>query len=136
MGIEFEYTTTGSLQQNYYAEQKFATLFNRVCALINGEKISPFLRNSSWAKTTNAASFFDNKLLTPLHDLSSFQQFFGKGKRSISTLVQKFGAMCIATHQDNSHSVSIYCVLNTKMKKMHNKGCDFPREFIWRVEQV
>ena len=35
MRIKFEYTTPGTPQQNGHVEQKFSTLFNRVCAMIN-----------------------------------------------------------------------------------------------------
>ena len=37
------------------------------------------------------------------HYLSLFQHFFGKGKRSILSLVQKFGEMCITMSHNNYH---------------------------------
>ena len=43
--FEFEYTAPGTPQQNGHVEWKFATFVNRVCAMLNGGKISFFLRN-------------------------------------------------------------------------------------------
>ena len=93
--VDFKYTTPGILQQNGCIEQKFATLFDWVCAMFNGSKFNAYLQNSLLAKAANTAMLLENNLLTPNRTLSPFQQLFRKGKRRILTLMQKFGEMCI-----------------------------------------
>ena len=53
MGIKFSYTAPGTPQQNDHVEQNFTTLFNRVHVMLNGGKISSFLRNRLWAEAAN-----------------------------------------------------------------------------------
>ena len=101
--VVFEYTAPGMSQQNGCVQQKFTTLFNRVCAMLNGGKFNGFLWNGLWAEVTNTAMLLKNNLLIPSRNLSPFQQFFGKGKRSMLSSMQKIGGMCIATYRDNTH---------------------------------
>ena len=75
MSIEFEYTAAGTPYQNGHVEGKFATLFNRILAMLNSGNFSYFGRNDSWAKATNTATFLKNNLLTLLQDLTPFQLF-------------------------------------------------------------
>ena len=44
-GYKFEYTMPDTPQQNGEMEQKFDVLYNRVQAMLNGGKLSLFLRN-------------------------------------------------------------------------------------------
>ena len=90
-GVEFEYTSPGTPQKNSHVEWKFAALFNQVCAMLNGGKFTTYLQNGLWAKAANIATLLKNNLITPNRTISPFQQFFGKGKKSILTLMQKFG---------------------------------------------
>ena len=48
-----------------------------------------------------------NNLITTNRTLSPFQQFFGKGKKIVLTLMQKFGEMCITTYKDGSHQAKL-----------------------------
>ena len=43
LGLVFKYTVPGMPQQNGYVEQKIATHFNWVCAMLNGGKFNAFL---------------------------------------------------------------------------------------------
>ena len=71
MGVKFQYTAPGIPQQNDQIKWKFATLFNRVHAIsIMGNFV--FLRNSLWAEAANTATFLENKVFTPMKDLSPF----------------------------------------------------------------
>ena len=81
--MEFKYTAPGIPQQAGLVEWKVATLFNRVCAMLNGRKFPLFLRKSIQAKAYNTATLLENNLVTPNRDSSPFQQLSGKGKRSI-----------------------------------------------------
>ena len=94
-------------QQNRHIKWKFASLFNQVHAMLNGKTFTTFLWSSPWAEAANTAMLLENNLITPKKTLSPFQQFFGKGKRNILTLMQKFGKMCIATYKDNSHGAKL-----------------------------
>ena len=76
---------------------RMATLFNQVHSMLNGRKFSAFLRNSLWVKATNTATLHENNLVTPNKDLSPFQQYFGKEKRSILSLIQNFWK-CASPH--------------------------------------
>ena len=76
MGVQFENTTSGTLQHNGRVKQIFTTLFNRVCAMLNGGKFSSFLRNGLWAEAANIVTLLKNKPLAFMRDLSPFQQFF------------------------------------------------------------
>ena len=82
LGIDFEYTTPDTPQQNGYVKQKFATLFNRVHAMLNGGKFTTYLWSGLWAEAANTAMLLENNLITPNRTLSPFQHFFGKGKVS------------------------------------------------------
>ena len=75
--------------------------------MLNGVKFCLFSRNGLWAKAINTAILLENDLLTGNRVLSPCQQFFGKETRSILSLVQKFGKMCMATHWDNSHQAKL-----------------------------
>ena len=99
LGINVEYTAPDMPQKC-----NFATLFNLVCAMINGGKFTTFLQSSLWAEAANTAMLLENHLIIPNKILSSFQQFFGKGKKSFLTLMQKIGEMCITTYKVNSYS--------------------------------
>ena len=103
LGINFEYTAPGTPQQNGCIERKFATLFNRVCAMLNGGKFTTYLQSGLWAEATNTAMLLENNMITPNRTLSPFQQFFGRGKKNDLTSMQKIGEMCITTYKDNSH---------------------------------
>ena len=103
LGIYFEYTAPGMPQQNGHVEWKFATPFNQVHSMLNGRKFNAYLQNSIWTKAANIAMLLENNLITPNRTLSPFPQFFGKGKRSTLSLMQKFGEICIATYRDNTH---------------------------------
>jgi len=107
LGIDFEYTAPGTPQQNGRVERKFATLFNRVRAMLNGGKFSPYLRNGLWAEAANTATYLENHLITPNRSLTPYQQFFGKGHLHILTSMQKFGEICIATFKDNTHRAKL-----------------------------
>ena len=84
-------------QQNGHVKEKFATLFNQVHTMLKGGKFNAYLQNGLWAEAAHTAMLLKSNLLTPNRTLSPFQHFFGKRKRRILSLMQKFGEMCITT---------------------------------------
>ena len=107
MGTRFEYTAPSTPQQNGHVEWKFTKIFYVLYAMVNSEKFSAILRSSLWTEAANTATLLENNLFTPSKDSSAFQQSFGKGKRNILSLVQKFGEICITTYRHNSHWAKI-----------------------------
>ena len=95
LGINFKYTAPGIPQQNGHIKHKFATLFNWVHVMLNGSKFTAYLQSGLWADAANTAALLKNNLITTNRTLSPFQQFFGKGKKTVLTSIQKFGEMCI-----------------------------------------
>ena len=73
----------------------------------NEYKLFTFLRHGLWAAVPNTPTLLENNFVPPNRDWSPFQQFFGKGKQSILTLLQKFGGICTTTYQDNSHQATL-----------------------------
>ena len=78
MGIHFEYTVHVEPQQTEHSERIFTTLFNGVCAMLNGGKYSLFLRNRLWAEAGNMTNLLFNNLFTSIRDFNPFQQFWGR----------------------------------------------------------
>ena len=73
LGVNFEYTATGMLQQNGCIEHKFATLFNRVRAMLNGGKFTTYLQSGLWAEAANTDMLLKNHLINFLgRDCPSF----------------------------------------------------------------
>ena len=50
LGISFELTAPGTLQQNRKVEQKFATLYGRMRAMLHGSNIEVSLRCQLWTE--------------------------------------------------------------------------------------
>lgn len=96
LGITFEYTAPGTPQQNGKVERKFATLYGRVRAMKIASGLPKNLSDGFWAEAANTATVLDNILLTSNRDSSPFQQFFGKGIKSIVPIsTRKFGEMVV-----------------------------------------
>ena len=65
LGIDFKYTAPGMPQQNGHVECKFATLFNRVCAMLNSGKFTTYLQSGLSVEAANTAMLLKNNLITP-----------------------------------------------------------------------
>ena len=44
LGVHFEYTAPGMPQQNGHVKQKFAIIFNKVCAMLNSGKFNAYYK--------------------------------------------------------------------------------------------
>ena len=56
--------------------------------MLNGGKFTAYLQSSLWAEAANTATLLENNLVTPNRTLSPFQQFFGKGKKTVLASMQ------------------------------------------------
>ena len=83
--VDFKYTAPSMPQQNGCIEQKFTFLFNCVCTMLNGSTFNAYLQNGQWAKAANTNMLFANHSQQKLKPISTI---FGKGKRSILSLMQ------------------------------------------------
>ena len=91
-------------QQNGWVEQKFATLFNQLCAMLHGRKFNTYFQNGQRAKAANTARLLENNLITSNRNLSPFQQCLGREREAFChSLIQKFGEMFITTYRNNTH---------------------------------
>ena len=84
-GIQFEYTAPNTPQQNSQVERKFATLWGRLCTMLEGAQLSSQLRDKLWPYAVNTATDLDD--CYPVEDSSqgSASNFFGKGYKLLST---------------------------------------------------
>ena len=87
MGMEFDYTAQSFPQQNGKIKKVFITQFNKVSAVFSKMKFTTFFRKSLWAKAAINDTRLDNALVTSNKYLSPVQKCFGKGKKSILSLI-------------------------------------------------
>ena len=69
----------------------------------NGIKFNTYLQNDLWAEAMNTTTLLEKKLLTANRNLKPISTTVGYGKRSILSLMQNFGKVCITTYRDNTH---------------------------------
>ena len=63
MGIKFEYTAPGTLQQNGVVERAFVTLIGRGRALMNHARFTVKKRQEMWCEAAQTATMLDNVLV-------------------------------------------------------------------------
>ena len=63
--IVFEYTAPYTPQQAGVVERKFATLWNKVCSMLNGAGLPSYIRDGLWAECANHATKLNNILIRP-----------------------------------------------------------------------
>ena len=63
LGISFEYTATGTPQQNAYAERAFPTLMGRARAMMNFAGFTTEKRKQLWCEAANTVTMLDNILV-------------------------------------------------------------------------
>jgi hypothetical protein len=76
LGIQFEYTAPGTPQLNGRVERKFATLYGRVRAMLNGARLTKELRHGLWTEAARTASDLENTLVTKVKPVAAFNQFY------------------------------------------------------------
>ena len=104
LGIKFEYTSPNSPQFNGRVERKFATLYSRVRANLNGAKLNMRLRDLLWAEAAATSTIQENVYVTKRKQKSSYEQFYGKelpGWRHM----RQFGEIGIVSYGTNDNSM-------------------------------
>jgi transposase InsO family protein len=97
LGIQFEYTAPGTPQLNGRVERKFATLYGRVRAMLNGARLTKELRNGLWTEAARTASDLENTLTTTGKPVAAYNQFFEKEFAGIRN-AHPFGEIGIVNH--------------------------------------
>jgi hypothetical protein len=86
LGIQFEYTAPGTLQQNGKVEQKFTTLYARERAMLNHTRLTETLRKGLWAEAAATATLIENVLVTKNQVMVLHLMFYGKEPKYIQNL--------------------------------------------------
>jgi hypothetical protein len=97
LGIQFEYTAPGTPQLNGRVERKFATLYGRVRAMLNGARLTKELRNGLWTEAARTASDLENTLTSTKRPVAAYNQFFEKELAGIRN-AHPFGEIGIVNH--------------------------------------
>ena len=61
--ISFQYTATGTPQQNNRVKQKFATLYSKVCSRLNLSRMNKGLQRQLWAEYSSHVTNMENIIL-------------------------------------------------------------------------
>ena len=96
LGLKFEFTAPGTPQQNGRVERKFAALYGRVRAMLNGARITKEMRNKLWAECARTATVCENLITPKEREECSFTTFYGESPRYARHL-RTFGEIAIIT---------------------------------------
>ena len=86
LGVQFEFTAPGNPERNGRVERKFATLFGRVRAMLNGAGFKKELRNGLWAECARAGTLLENGIVSKSGDVSSYKKIWKKEPKYMSKL--------------------------------------------------
>jgi hypothetical protein len=98
--IKFEFTASGTPQQNGKAEQAFAKLYSKTRSMLNAARITVALRKGLWASCANISVQLENIIVKEKHDQSASEKVYGTNPKFISNM-RSLGEMAIiARHSD------------------------------------
>ena len=78
MGIKFEYTAPGTLQQNRVVERAYVTLIGRGRAMINHARFTVKKRPEMWCEAAQTAMMLDNVLVQEKGGKSPHTKLYGE----------------------------------------------------------
>ena len=78
LGIIFEYTATGTPQQNAYEERAFPTLMGRARAMMNFAGFTTEKRKQLWCGAANTATMLDNILVHEQNSAPPYTMLYGQ----------------------------------------------------------
>ena len=94
LGLTFEFTPPNTPQRNGRVERKFATLFGRERAMMNGARITKTMRQNLWAECAATATKVENMLVYKRNGTSSYQKFWKK-EAPYARHLRTFGEMAV-----------------------------------------
>ena len=137
--IDFQYTAAGIPQQNSKVEQKFATLYGKVCSALNLARMSKGLQRQLWAECASHVTDMENIIVQKANKKSSYKKldnkpthfmlnirFFGKigivrvYNKTTKTKLDDRGIHCMFIGYSKYHKDDVYRMLNLKMLKVKN----------------
>ena len=78
MGISFEYTATGTPQQNAYVERAFPSLMGRARAMMKFAGFTTEKRKQLWCEAAKTATMLDNILVQEQNSAPLYTMFYGR----------------------------------------------------------
>ncbi len=150
LGIQFEYTGPGTPQFNGRVERKFATLYSKVRAMLNGAKLPTVKRKGLWTEAARTATDLENILVSTRKPVASYNAFFEKelpGLRNMRTFgevaivndhkkrkmrgkLDDRGRPCIVLGRAENHNRDVYRFLNLETDRIIRS-----RDALWLNQQ-
>ena len=78
MGIIFEYTATGTPQQNAYVKRAFPMIMGRVRAMMNFTGFTTEKHKQFWCEVASITTMLDNILVHEQDSTSPYKLFYGQ----------------------------------------------------------
>ena len=100
LGINFEYTSPGTPQQNGVVERAFVTVMGRARAVMNLAGFTMAKRQQLWCEAPQTATILDNILMQESAKSPRFTQYFGVDAKFAKHL-RVFGEMGVVADTDN-----------------------------------
>jgi hypothetical protein len=150
LGIQFEYTGPGTPQFNGRVERKFATLYSKVRAMLNGAKLPTVKRKGLWTEAARTATDLENILVSTRKPIASYNAFFEKelpGLRNMRTFgeiaivndhkkrkmrgkLDDRGRPCLLLGRAENHNRDVYRFLNLETDRIIRS-----RDALWLNKQ-
>ena len=86
MNIRFEITAPNTPQQNGCCKRKFATLWGRTRAMLDGSRWPLPRCNRLWTEAASLATDLESIHIRPGETMDSFTKFFGKGNKRANAM--------------------------------------------------
>jgi hypothetical protein len=97
LNIQFEYLSPGTPQFNGIVEQKFATLYNKVRAMLNSAGLLGTIRKGLWTEAAKTATDIDNFIASHKDGKLEFQVFHDT-VRAPKISLKVFGDMAVINY--------------------------------------
>ncbi|MGL4341755.1 MAG: reverse transcriptase domain-containing protein, partial [Lactococcus lactis] len=146
LGIKFEYTGPGTPQLNGRVERKYATLYGRVCTMLNAAGLTKELRDGIWTEAAKTASDIENTIVSENKPISANNKFYNKvetklkavkpfgdiaiiernSKRGMRSKLEDRGRACLYLGQTENHPDDVFRFLDLETKRVI-----LSRDVIW-----
>jgi len=139
LGITFEFTARKTPQQNRRVERKFATLFGRVRAMMNGAGFvgeQEHLRKGLWAECAGTATKLENIIVSANKQVPAYKRLFGRDApyakhlrifgevgivhdaKTIKAKLENQAKYCLFIGYLDDHSDKVYCMFNLDTRQV------------------
>ena len=147
LGVQFEFTSRYTPQQNGKVERSFATLFGRMRAMMITAGLDQDKRYELWTEAASTATKLSNKVVDNKNNKSAQEKYYGKKEKSDANKLKSFGELGIVTDKPGAgiknklsnrgricmfvgyakgHAENVYQMYNLQTKKIL-----LTRDIIW-----